>query len=306
MSARCQAVTSDQDLPGLLTELGLPGLADVHVHFLPENMLRKVWAVFDDAERHYGQPWPIAYRFDEPERLARLRSLGVHRFTSLTYAHKPGMSQWLNEWSLAFAARTAGCTPSATFFPEPGVDRYVEEALQADARVFKLHLQVGAYDPREPVLEPAWARCEDAGSLLVVHCASGPIPGKFTGPGPIGEVLARHPRLRIVVAHLGLPEYEDFIALAERYEGVLLDTTMAGTDFVQRTAPFPAELRPRVRALAAAGKVVLGSDFPNIPYPYAHQISVLPRLGIDDRETLANVLWHTGERLLTSPPSTRR
>jgi uncharacterized protein len=298
VSALAAAVTKDDDLPGFLAELGVPGLADVHVHFLPENVLRKVWAVFDNAEQRYGQRWPITYRFDEDERLATLRSLGVQRFTSLVYAHKPGMSQWLNEWSLAFAARTPGCVPSATFFPEPGVGEYVDEALAAGAKVFKLHLQVGAYDPRDLLLEPAWARCEDAGSLLVVHCASGPAPGKFTGPGPIGEVLVRHPKLRIIVAHLGMPEYADFVELAERYHGVLLDTTMAGTDFVERAAPFPVELRPRVHALAAAGKVVLGSDYPNIPYPYAHQVSVLSRLGIDDQETLANVLWHTGARLL--------
>ena len=261
IGALCRAITTDKDLPGFLTELGLPGLADVHVHFLPENMLRKVWAIFDDAERHYGQPWPITYRYDELERLAMLRSLGVQLFTSLAYAHKPGMSRWLNEWSLAFAARSPGCAPSATFFPEPGVDGYVDEALRAGARVFKLHLQVGAYDPRDPLLEPAWSLCEDAGSLLVLHCASGPVSGKFTGPGPIGDVLARHPRLRIIVAHLGMPEYTDFVELAERYDGVLLDTTMAGTDFVQRAAPFPHELRPRLHALAMAGKIVLGSDY---------------------------------------------
>jgi uncharacterized protein len=292
---------STVDLPALIAELGLPGLADIHVHFLPERVLHKVWAVFDQGEQHYGQAWPVQYRHDEPQRLAILRGLGVRRFTSLVYAHKPEMSAWLNDWSLEFAARTPDCTPTATFFPEPGVEQYVERALQAGARVFKLHLQVGDYDPRDPLLEPAWALCEEAGAVLVVHCASGPLPGRFTGPGPIGEVLARHPRLRLVVAHLGLPEYAEFVTLAEQYPQVALDTTMAGSDFVQRLAPFPAELRPRVRDLALAGKVVLGSDFPNIPYRYEHQVAVLPRLGVDDQAALAQVLWHTGARLLGHP-----
>jgi hypothetical protein len=287
------------DLAALVDDLGIPGLADIHVHFLPERVLRKVWAVFDDAERHYGQPWPIAYRHDEAERLAVLRGLGVLRFTSLVYAHKPGMSAWLNDWALDFAARTPGCTATGTFFPEPEAAGYVEQALARGVRVFKLHVQVGGYDPRDPLLAPAWAQCEQAGAVLVVHCASGPVPGRFTGPGPIGEVLARHPRLRLVVAHLGLPEYAEFAALARRYEHVALDTTMAGTDFVERLAPFDPALRPEVRALARAGKVVLGSDFPNIPYRYEHQVAVLPRLGIEDADDLAQVLWHTGDRLLS-------
>ena len=39
---------------------------------------------------------------------------------------------------------------------------------------------------------------------------------------------------------------------------------MAGTDFTERFAPLPADHPPRLAALRP--KVVLGSDFPNIPY----------------------------------------
>ena len=285
-------------MPAFCQALGVPGLADVHVHFLPEQVLAKVWRYFDRAEEHYGTQWPITYREDEQARLDRLRRLGVRRFTSLVYAHKPGMSAWLNDWSLAFADRTPGCVRTGTFFPEAGVEGYLTTALEAGTRVFKLHVQVGGYDPRDPLLDPAWGLCEEAGAVLVVHCGSGPVRGRFTGPGPIGEVLARFPRLRLVVAHLGMPEYEEFVALAERFEPVALDTTMAGTDFVEAIAPLPRALAPRLKALAMAGKVVLGTDFPNIPYTYAHQVAVLPRLGLDDADSLARVLWHNGNALL--------
>jgi hypothetical protein len=43
--------------------------------------------------------------------------------------------------------------------------------------------------------------------------------------------------------------------------------------------------------------VVLGSDFPNIPYPYAHQLDALARLGLGD-EWMRKVLWENGARLL--------
>ncbi len=29
--------------------LGLPGIVDVHTHFMPERLLRKVWEYFDAA-----------------------------------------------------------------------------------------------------------------------------------------------------------------------------------------------------------------------------------------------------------------
>jgi predicted TIM-barrel fold metal-dependent hydrolase len=39
-----------------------------------------------------------------------------------------------------------------------------------------------------------------------------------------------------------------------------------------------------------AGKVLLGSDFPNIPYPYAEQVAGLVRLGLGER-WLRAVCW---------------
>ncbi|MER5973367.1 amidohydrolase family protein [Streptomyces sp. NPDC002055] len=260
--------------------LGLPGLIDVHTHFMPERVLAKVWAYFDAAGPLTGRPWPITYRGDEDERLARLRSFGVRAFTSMIYPHKPGMAEWLNGWAAGFAARTPDCLHTATFFPEPDAARYTTEAVEAGARVFKSHLQVGAYDPNDPLLDGVWGLLQDAGLPVVTHCGSGPVPGPHTGPGPVGALLARFPRLRIVVAHMGMPEYGDFLDLAVRHPSVRLDTTMAFTDFSEEKAPFPAGLLPRLRELQ--DRILLGTDFPNIPYPYGHALDALARLDLGD------------------------
>ncbi|MFB8199445.1 amidohydrolase family protein [Kitasatospora purpeofusca] len=260
--------------------LGLPGLIDVHTHFMPKNVLDKVWAYFDAAGPLTGRPWPIAYREAEEQRVARLREFGVRSFTAMLYPHKPGMAEWLNAWAADFAARTPDCLHTATFHPEPGAAGYVAEALADGARVFKAHLQVGGYDPADELLDEVWGLLAETGTPVVTHCGSGPVPGKHTGPGPIGAVLARHPRLVLVVAHLGLPEYTEFLDLAERYPGVRLDTTMAFTDFSERETPFPPAELPRLRALG--DKVLLGSDFPNIPYRYGHQLDALDRLGLGE------------------------
>lgn len=129
-----------------------------------------------------------------------------------------------------------------------------------------------------------------------MHCGSGPQPGKFTGPEPVGRLLARHPRLRLVVAHMGMPEYTDFLDLADRYGGVLLDTTMAFTDFIEAFAPFPAGADAKARLADLGDRILLGSDFPNIPYPYLHQLEVIERLGLGDDWTRA-VCYGNGARL---------
>ena len=274
--------------------LGLPGLVDVHTHFMPERVLAKVWSYFDAVGPLTGTEWPIAYRQREDERLAVLREFGVRAFTAMIYPHKPDMAAWLNAWSAGFAARVPDCLHTATFFPEPAAPAYVEQALEHGARVFKSHVQVGDYDPGDPLLDPVWGLLADVGVPTVIHCGSGPAPGRFTGPDRIAALLARHPRLRLIVAHMGMPEYEDFLTLAERYEGVHLDTTMAFTDFAEKMLPFPAGARPRLAALR--DRVLWGSDFPNIPYGYPHALDVLTRLDQDD-DWLRAVCHHNAARL---------
>src|SRR5947209_7851584 len=202
---RVGGVRTDAEVPRFWCDLGLPGLVDVHVHFYPERMLRKVWRHFDESG------WPITYRWPDEDRVAHLAALGVRAFTALSYAHRPGMAADLTAWALDFAARTPGCLPSGTFYPEPGVLGAVDTALAAGVRVFKVHIQVGDFDPREPVLDPVWGRLAETGTPAVVHAGSGPMPSSDTGPGPLGDVLKRHPRLTAIVAHLGVPEYGEFL-----------------------------------------------------------------------------------------------
>lgn len=298
------APTSDAEVPTFWAALGLPGLADVHIHFLPPRMLRRVWAHFDDAGPLVGRSWPILYRWSDEERVDHLRTLGVRAFTALAYAHQPGMAADLNEWTLDFASRTPGCIPSATFYPEEKVNRYTRAAIDAGARIFKVHLQVGGFSPAHARLDPVWGLLAEAGIPVVVHAGSGPIPGEFTGPETLHAVLRRHPTLHAIVAHLGLPEYSDFIALAERYANVSLDTTMAFTAFVEEFSPFPRAMLPRLRDLGLAGKVLLGSDFPNLPYQYAEQLAALAALDLGD-DWLRAVCWHNAASLLKlkAPPS---
>jgi hypothetical protein len=288
-------VVRDDEVPAWWRWLGLSGLVDVHVHFLPDSVMNAVWAYFDRAEAHYGVAWPVNYRTPVDERLTKLEELGVRQFPALVYPHKPDMAAWLNGWAREFAARTPGCVPSGTFYPEPGASQYVKEALELGTRIFKVHVQVGDYDPRDDELDAVWGQLAEAGVPVVVHCGSGPIPGRHTGPGPMGDVLRKHPRLTAVIAHLGMPEYAEHLELAETYPNVHLDTTMACTPFTEAMAPFPRDLLPRYAALQ--DRVVLGSDFPNIPYEYAVQLEALERLDLGD-DWLRAVCWHNGVRLL--------
>lgn len=286
----------DADVPAFWQRLGLPGLIDLHVHFMPARVMDKVWAYFDRAGPLTGREWPIRYRWPEHDRLTHLRAMGVRAFSSLVYAHKPDMAMWLNDWATQFAAANEDVVHTATFFPEPGVGGYVESALRSGARIFKAHVQVGGYDPRDPLLDAVWGQLADARVPVVVHAGSGPAPGAFTGPGPFGEVLRRHPALTAVIAHMGMPEYDAFLDLAEHYGNVHVDTTMCFVDTFGDQEGVGELLAPRLARLS--DKVILGADFPNIPHDYAHQLEVLDRLGLGD-DWLRAVCWTNAARLIT-------
>ena len=275
-------------------------LFDLHTHFLPPRVMAKVRAQFDAAGPLIGRPWPLHYRDSDEALVEVLRGLGVRRFTALAYAHRPGMAEFLNDWTAGFAERVPEALRCATLYPEPDAAAYVARRIAAGTQVWKVHVQVGAFDVRDPLLDEAWGLLADDGAPVVLHAGSGPVGTEFTGPGPVAELLDRHPRLRLVIAHAGAPEYAEFLALAERHERVGLDTTMAFTDFfAEMGAPYPDDLLPRLRDLGLGGKVFLGSDFPNIPYPYDHQLDALDRLDLGG-EWLEAVTWHNAATLLLS------
>jgi hypothetical protein len=276
------------------------GLVDLHVHFMPDRVLRKVWDFFDRAGEHYGMEWPVQYRGSQAERLETLASLGVTAFAPLVYAHKPGMARWLTEWALDFGRSTPGAVPTATMFPEPDVVEYLSHAVEAGARCVKVHVQVGGFDPRDPLLAPAWGLLADADVPVVVHCGNGPRPGTYTGLDVFAEVLAAHPRLPAVLAHAGMPDFGGALDLMGRYPRLHVDTTMVGTAFTERFAPLPPDWAARL--VDVADRVALGTDFPNIPYPYDEQLAAVRAwAAADDRlgdGFVQAVLHDTPARLL--------
>lgn len=293
------APRTDAEIPAYLDRLGLPGLADLHVHFHPDRLMERIWSFFDEGERHYGTPWPIHYRTSTQERLDTLAAIGVRRVPALTYAHKAGMVSSLNAWCADFADRHPQVLRCATLYPEPGMTEQMRAAVADGLQLVKVHVSVSDLAPDDDLLGGSWELLSRARVPVVIHAGSGPrVVGRdasHTGPAAIGRLLATHPDLTLVVAHLGLPEYDEFADLVERHPRVHLDTTMAGTDFMERLAPVPPGFVGRLGELRE--RVVLGSDFPNIPYPYAHQLQALDRWGLGE-DWLRDVLWHNGQRLL--------
>lgn len=286
------AVLSDDEVAPFVAGLGLPGIIDTHVHFMPDAIQQAVWRHFDALE----PTWPVAYREPAEDRLDILGRLGVRHHTALAYAHRPGTAAWLNQHTMALGTEVAQVIPSFTIYPEPGMDDEVAACLAAGGACVKVHLQVGRFDANDPLLDGSWAQLETAGTPVVIHAGAvddGSGGEAWCGPDPVARLLERFPGLRLVVAHLGAPDFGAFLDLARRHPLVMVDTAMVfGSE--GRLGSLPDDLPDRLAALG--DRVVWGSDFPTIPSSYGIQMTALIALGLGE-DWYRAVLWHNPARL---------
>ena len=302
---------SDEDVRHFLDRLGLPGIVDVHVHAMPDRLQQAVWRYFDALE---DPPWPITYRAALDERLGALRELGVIAHTALAYAHKPGMLDWLNEFTLDLADAHPQVVPTFTLYPEEGVTDEVAGALARGGAVCKVHTQLSGFTLDDPRLDDAWRLCSAARTLVVAHTSRvyGVDGGETSsGPAQIVRVKRRHPDLRLCIAHLGLPDPDGghWDAITQ-LDGVWTDPSGVLVEPPTDVAPGGTVDHHGARERLAR-HLLFGSDFPSIPHTFAAGVRGLAHLALDpaglravlhDRtaELLAEAGWHG----LTAPPRT--
>jgi predicted TIM-barrel fold metal-dependent hydrolase len=253
-------------------------LIDAHVHLFPDRVYDALYRWF---EKH---AWRCRYRLYAEQVVEHLTGRGVSRFCALHYSHKPGMSRELNRFAAEAARAHPQILPLGTVLPgEPDAREILREALgPLGLRGIKIHCHVQQLAPDDARLEEVYEECEAAGRTLVIHAGREPRvsgygvdPHTICGAARMERVLQRHPKLRIVVPHLGADEFSAYLSLVERYDNLWLDTTMVVADYFQ-TAP-PAELFP-----GRADRLLYGTDFPMLPYAWDHELRRIMKTPMSD------------------------
>lgn len=270
----------------------LPGV-DAHTHLLPSRLARRVRSVFDTHLPH-----AVVYPLDEDAVLDDLAAAGIGTAWSLPYAHAPGVADWLNPamrdhldaLGERAASRGVRLVAGCTVHPGDGDPvAVVTAALDAGARVLKLHTSVGGFALDDPGLSPLWPVLSERRVPVVVH-AGRHVAGIHDGPGldEVDRVATAHPRLRLIVAHAALPEVAATVALLDRHAALHADLT-----------PVLASL-PDLDAAALtrhAERLLFGSDAPNTGVRVPAQVERWTSQVADDDARDA-VLGGTAARLL--------
>ena len=270
------------DEEGLRLPEHLPPVVDAHVHLFPDRLFEAVRRWFD----RYG--WKIRYRLSAPEVIAFLRSRGVGHIVGLAYAHKPGIARDLNRYLAALRASSTHLTAAATVFPgEPQAASILEEGFAAGLDLVKIHCHVQCVAPDAPEMDEIYRTCVGAGRPLVIHAGRGPRsrhyrcdPDRLCGVERIDRVLRDHPRLKLVVPHLGHDEIDAYGRLLDRHDGLWLDTTMMAADYFP--IPYPERLL-RTRP----DRLLYGTDFPNLPYAWDRELRKLIELRLPESHLAA-------------------
>ena len=160
--------------------------------------MAKVRAQFDAAGPLIGRPWPLHYRDTDEALVEVLRGLGVRHFTALAYAHRPGMAEFLNDWTADFADRVPEAAALRDVLPRAG-RRGVRRrpGRRRSARSGRCTSRSAAFDVRDPLLDEAWGLLADAGTPG--GAARRQRPGRRpSSPGRRRwrSCWRRHPRLR--------------------------------------------------------------------------------------------------------------
>lgn len=241
---------------------------DAHTHLHPPRLFAAIRRWFDEHTH-----WSLAGPAEPDAVVAALRAAGVERFAFFSYAHRPGMARELNRWLRDTAARFPDGIPLGTVHAgDDDPAGVVEEACREWGFAgVKLHVQVQRFYPDDPRLLPVYERLVALDRVLVIHVGTGPHTNEYTGLARFARVLERFPTLSAAICHMGAFETRTALHLLDRFPRLHLDTTMALTE---ASLPFtridPAVVRD-ADLVRHADRLLFGSDFPNLPYPYEEE-----------------------------------
>ncbi|WP_254532233.1 amidohydrolase family protein [Natrinema gelatinilyticum] len=260
-------------------EIPVDGAIDAHVHLMPDRLMVAIREALNDT---------AGWEFDHPTNREAiegdLREHGIERYIALPYAHKPDIAADLNEWLLEEASNSEMCIPFATVHPADDVHAVVEAAFKNGARGLKFQCPVQEVAPDDPRLDPAYELCAKYDQPVLHHAGNAPM---FEGSPHVGierfqQFREQFPEVRACCAHMGTFEHEAFLDIARADENVYLDTSFAMATVVDHHVDFdPASIDDTIFE-DLAGRVMYGSDYPNMPHSYEQEYEGLVRRDLSE------------------------
>jgi uncharacterized protein len=163
---------------------------------------------------------------------------------------------------------------------------HLRELAERGARGIKLHPVAQRFQPDDPRMRPVYHACEELGLVVLSHTGSARGGEPFAEPRAFAAVLREHPRLPMVLAHLGGGSWRQTVALAAAFPEVSFDLCEIVEWTGAPNAPSDEDLARMIREIGPE-RVMLGTDFPW--YDLGHTVELvmgLPLLSTGEKEQI--------------------
>ena len=151
-----------------------------------------------------------------------------------------------------------------------GIDpRRGNRALEELERCAKMGLKgvklwpITGFFPDNPEFYPFYERIEELGLTILCHTGSSP-PGtymKYNRPAHIDTIAVDFPKIKIIMAHVGVPWHSEAIAVAKKNENVFFD--ISSLQVTYKNAPFFFyQTLAEAKMKCGVDKILFGSDWP--------------------------------------------
>lgn len=272
-------------------------IIDTHAHFFPRKLSNAIKEWFE------GYAWKFKYHGTPEELIEAQFQNGVAGLVLLSYAHRPGIADQLNEFVASLTRRFPNTVGLAALHPEddnPGeILRRAHEELGLCGLKMHCHVQKTAVD--DPILFPAYEAIVQLEGILNIHAGREPAIDAYgldvraiTGAKRVENVLRRYPELKMIIPHLGFDESDRFYGLLNEYPNLYLDTTMMLANF------FDVKVEGE-KLLQYADRILYGSDYPHIPYKMEREVKAILEMDLGEEAT-RKILYGNATRLFPITP----
>ncbi len=267
-------------------------IIDSHVHLFPDKLFDAIWKWFD------AFAWDVKYKLYTAACIERLKNSGIDGAVIYNYAHKPGLSEYLNTWNYGLKQSHDNLIVFGTAHPD---DENLKHVLQTALKTYnlsgiKLHSHVLGRSPDHESYFPIYEQVCEYNKVVTIHAGTGPALAGYTastkeisGVDKIYGFMKRFPEMTCIVPHFGAEEYDEFFDLMAEFKNLWTDNTMALSGYFEKS--------PRTASIIKyQDRILYGTDFPNIPYDMMTEIHAIKALNLG-KEIEDKLFYKNAQRL---------
>ncbi len=271
-------------------------IIDFHVHLFPDRLIDAIWNVFSTRYK-----WDVLYKLYYKDCVDFLNKRNVTPVVYSNYAHKKGIAEGLNQWNIKILDEFPDLYCFAAFHPDDDNGMEIAKNILSHPKVlgFKLQLLVQNFYPYDERLFPLYDLVMEKGKRILFHTGTGPIGNQYVGIKNFKKMLKKYPDIPANIAHMGALEYKEFMGLLNDHENLYFDTAFTffkNTDLGFNLDSSYLELNK--------GRILYGSDFPNLIFPREEEINTLLELGLSD-EFYQKIFFDNGMKLIDKHSGSR-